>query len=37
MRIRYQADNDLDRRIIDAVTRLVPVCNFKTAPEAAFN
>lgn len=37
MKIRYQADNDLDRRIIDAVTRLSPESDFKTAPEAGFH
>jgi predicted nuclease of predicted toxin-antitoxin system len=37
MKIRYQADNDLDRRIIDAMMRLVPESQFKTAPEAGFH
>lgn len=37
MKIRYQADNDLDQRIIDAVARLVPKIDFKTAPEASFH
>ena len=37
MKIRYQADNDLDQRIIDAVMRLVPDSQFKTAPEAGFH
>jgi predicted nuclease of predicted toxin-antitoxin system len=37
MKIRYQADNDLDQRIIDAVARLVPESDFKTAPEAGFH
>ncbi|MCI0488364.1 MAG: DUF5615 family PIN-like protein [Blastocatellia bacterium] len=37
MKIRYQADNDLDRRIIDAVIRLVPESDFKTAPESRFH
>jgi hypothetical protein len=36
MKIRYQADNDLDQRIIDAVARLVPASDFKTGPEAGF-
>src|SRR5262245_60953910 len=36
MKIRYQADNDVDQRIIDAVTRLVPEIEFKTSPEAGF-
>lgn len=34
MKIRYQADNDFDQRIIDAMTRLALECDFKTAPEA---
>ncbi len=33
----FQADNDVDQRIIDAVMRLVPNCDFKTAPEAGFH
>lgn len=37
MKIRYQADNDVDQRIIDAVTRLVPEIEFKTSPEAGFH
>jgi len=37
MKIRYQADNDLDQRIIDAVMRLLPESQFKTAPEAGFH
>lgn len=37
MKIRYQADNDLDQRIIDAVIRLTPESQFKTAPEAGFH
>jgi len=37
MKIRYQADNDLDQRIIDAVTRLVPESDFKPSPEAGFH
>jgi hypothetical protein len=37
MKVRYQADNDLDQRIIDAVARLVPGVDFKTAPEAGFH
>jgi len=28
MKIRYQADNDLDQRIIEAVIRLVPESEF---------
>jgi predicted nuclease of predicted toxin-antitoxin system len=34
MNIRYQADNDLDQRIVDAVARLSPEIEFKTAAEA---
>ena len=37
MSIRLQADNDLDQRIIDALRRLVPECEFKSAPEAGFH
>lgn len=37
MKIGFQADNDVDRRIIDAVMRLAPECDFKTAPEAGFH
>lgn len=37
MKIRYQADNDLDQRIADAVARLVPEIEFTTAPEAGFH
>jgi hypothetical protein len=37
MKIRFQADNDLDQRIIDAVMRLAMECDFKTAPEAGFH
>jgi len=37
MKIRFQADNDVDQRIIEAVMRLVPDCDFKTAPEAGFH
>jgi predicted nuclease of predicted toxin-antitoxin system len=37
MKIRYQADNDLDKRIIDSVTRLIPDADFKTSPEAGFH
>lgn len=37
MKIRYQADNDLDQRIIDAVIRLIPESQFQTAPEAGFH
>ena len=37
MKIRFQADNDVDQRIIDAVMRLLPDCDFKTAPEVGFH
>jgi len=37
MKIRYQSDNDLDQRIIDAVTRAAPESDFKTAPESGFH
>ena len=37
MKLQFQADNDLDQRIIDAVMRLSPDCDFKTAPEAGFH
>lgn len=37
MKIKYQADNDLDQRIIDAVMRLAPTCDFKTAPASQFH
>lgn len=37
MKIKYQADNDLDRRIIDAAMRLAPESDFKTAPAAGFH
>lgn len=37
MKITYQADNDLDQRIIDALSRLIPDSPFKTAPEAGFH
>ena len=37
MKIKYQADNDLDQRIIEALTRLVPASDFKTAPAAGFH
>ena len=33
MKIRFQADNDLDQRIITAVRRLDPAIDFQTAPE----
>jgi predicted nuclease of predicted toxin-antitoxin system len=37
MKIRYQADNDLDHRIIDALMRLLPESQFKTAAEAGLH
>lgn len=37
MKIRHQADNDLDQRIVDAVTRLIRESDFKTASEAGFH
>ena len=33
MKIRFQADNDFNGRIIRAVLRLNPAINFQTAPE----
>jgi len=32
MKIRFQADNDLDQRIVSAVRRLDPAIDFQTAP-----
>jgi hypothetical protein len=32
MRLRFQADNDLDQRIVTAVKRLEPAIDFQTAP-----
>ena len=37
MKLRFQADNDLDQRIIEAVLRLLPECDFKTAAEAGIH
>jgi hypothetical protein len=37
MRIRFQADNDLNARIIDAVLRLNPDVDFKTAARAGLH
>jgi predicted nuclease of predicted toxin-antitoxin system len=37
MKIRFQADNDLDQRIIAAVMRVEPKSDFKTAPEAGLH
>jgi hypothetical protein len=33
MKIRFQADNDLDQRIIAATRRLDPAIDFQTAPD----
>jgi hypothetical protein len=32
MKLRFQADNDLDQRIVTAVKRLDPSIDFQTAP-----
>jgi hypothetical protein len=32
MKLQFQADNDLDQRIVTAVKRLEPSIDFKTAP-----
>ncbi|MEN3331765.1 MAG: hypothetical protein V7641_1130 [Blastocatellia bacterium] len=32
MKLRFQADNDLDQRIVTAVRRLEPAIDFQTAP-----
>jgi hypothetical protein len=37
MKIRYQADNDLDRRIVEALFRLDSGIDFKTSAEAGFH
>ncbi len=34
MKIRFQADNDLNQLIVKAVRRLSPALDFKTAPQA---
>ncbi len=34
MKLRFQADNDLDQRIVAATLRLNPAIDFKTAPVA---
>lgn len=34
MRVRFQADNDLDQRIVVATLRLNPAIDFQTAPAA---
>ncbi|MFN0123702.1 MAG: DUF5615 family PIN-like protein [Blastocatellia bacterium] len=36
-KIRFQADNNLDQRIVDAVMRLAVEGDFRTAPEAGFH
>jgi hypothetical protein len=33
MKIRFQADNDFNERIVDALIRLAPDVDFRTAPE----
>ena len=33
MKVRFQADNDLDERIITATKRLEPAIDFQRAPE----
>lgn len=37
MKIKFQADNDLNEHIIDAVLRLNPVIDFQTAPAAGLH
>lgn len=37
MKIRYQADNDLNQRIVAAVRRLVPEIDFQTAVAAGLH
>ena len=37
MKISFQADNDLNARIIDAALRLNPAIDFKTAASAGFH
>src|SRR6516162_3005262 len=37
MTIRFQADNDLDQRIVIATRRLEPLIDFQTAPEAGLH
>ncbi len=37
MKIRFQADNDFDERIIRALLRLNPAIDFQTAPAVGFH
>ncbi len=37
MKIKFQADNDVDQDIIDAVLRANPAIDFKTAPAAGLH
>ncbi len=37
MKLRFQADNDLDQRIVAATCRLNPAIDFKTAPAAGLH
>jgi predicted nuclease of predicted toxin-antitoxin system len=37
MRVRFQADNDLDQRIVVATLRLDPAIDFRTAPAAGLH
>lgn len=37
MRVRFQADNDLDQRIVTATLRLDPAIDFRTAPAAGLH
>lgn len=37
MKVRFQADNDLDQRIVTATLRLDPTIDFRTAPAAGLH
>lgn len=37
MKVRFQADNDLDQRIVVAILRLNPAIDFQTAPTAGLH
>ena len=37
MKLRFQADNDLDQRIVVATRRLEPAIDFQTAPAAGLH
>lgn len=37
MKVRFQADNDLDQRIVTATRRLNPAIDFQTAPAASLH